>query len=118
MRNARQRNRRSERAAASLGKYHPAFTYSQSGIRSPGIVECNSVSIIKCIGDRFRFTIAKICIPRSRPRSDDPTQFEPCTDEFTRCNAKPDQEETQAVNVKYGLRCLTWPRFKTVTSYE
>jgi hypothetical protein len=40
-----------------------------------------------------------------------------CADEFTRRKAKPDQE-TQAVNVEYGLRCLTCSQFKTVTSYE
>ena len=54
-----------------MGEYHPAFAYSQSGIESPGVAECNSVSFIKSIGDSFCFTIANICVPRSQSSSDD-----------------------------------------------
>src|SRR4030095_6349501 len=92
LRNARQRNRRCERTAAALGKYYPAFAYAQSGAKSAGVAEFDSVSSIRSIGDSFCVTVAHICVSRSQPSHDQPDRFDACANKVPRGNAQLDQE--------------------------
>ena len=89
MRNAGERDRRRERAVASLGKHYP-FPHSQPDSES------FTVSFLNCVGNSVSFTSADVCISRFQPRGDGVASFDARADKFTRGIPKSPQQ-TEAV---------------------
>jgi len=88
MRNAGKRDRRRERAVASLGKHHP-FPHSQSDS------EAFAVSFVNCL--RNTVSVTDVRISRFQPRSNGVGWFDAHADAFTRGIPKSSQQ-TEAVN--------------------
>src|SRR6266576_351984 len=90
MRNAGKRDRRCERAVASLGK-HYRFPHSQSDS------ECFAVSFVNCVRNTVSVTGADVRISRFQPRSNGVRCFDARAGAFTRGITKSSQQ-TEAVN--------------------
>jgi hypothetical protein len=90
LRNAGKRDRRRERAVASLGKHDP-FPHSQPDAESV------AVSFFNCVGNTFSFTGAYLRISRFQPRCNGVIWFDACADDFTRDIPK-SSPQTEAVN--------------------
>ena len=101
MRNAGERDRRRERAVASLGKHYP-FPHSQPDSESV------TVSFVDCVGNSVSFTRADVRISRFQPRSDGVASFDARADKFTRGIPK-SSPQTEAVNpekpITQATRC-------------
>ena len=93
MRNAGKRDRRRERAVASLGK-HYLFPHSQPDSES------FSVSFVNCVRNTVSVTVADVRISRFQPRSNGVASFDACANEFTHDGSKPSQQ-TKAVSATY-----------------
>ena len=93
MRNAGERDRRRERAVASLGKHYP-FPHSQPDS------EAVTLSFVNCVGNSVSFTGADIRISRFQPRSNGVASFDAPADEFTRSITK-SSPQTEAVSAPY-----------------
>ena len=66
MRNAGKRDRRCERALASLGKHNP-FSHSQPDSESFAVSERDAVSFVESSGDTFSGAVANVRISRFKP---------------------------------------------------
>jgi predicted O-methyltransferase YrrM len=86
LRNAGKRNRRRERAIASLGKYY-AFAHAESF----------AVSFGNCVRNTVSFTVADVRISCFQPRTNGVGSFDSRAGEFTRGIPKSSQQ-TEAVN--------------------
>jgi hypothetical protein len=90
LRSARKRDRRRERAVASLGKHYP-FPHSQPDSES------FAVSFADCVGNAVAFTGADVRISCFQPSSNGVGSFDACAGEFTRGIPKSSQQ-TETVN--------------------
>ena len=93
MRNAGKRDRRRERAVASLGKRYP-FPHSQPD------PESFAVSFLNCVGNTVTVTGGDVRISPFQPRSNGVASFDACANEFTHGIPKSSQQ-TEAVNSTY-----------------
>jgi hypothetical protein len=91
LRNAGKRDRRRQRAAASLGKHYP-FPHSQPDSESV------AVSFANCVWNTVSVTVADVRISRFQPRSNGVGWFDARAGEFARGIPKSSQQ-TEAVNV-------------------
>ena len=66
MRNAGKRDRRRERAVASLGKHYP-FPHSQSDSESFAVFERAAISFVDSLGNTFSGAVANLRISRFNP---------------------------------------------------
>ena len=95
MRNAGKRDRRCQRAVASLGKHYP-FPYSESF----AVTERNAASFVSSPGNTVSVTVADVRISRFQPHSNGVASFDACANEFTHDGSKPSQQ-TKAVRATY-----------------
>ena len=96
MRNTGKRDRRRERAVASVGKHYP-FANSQRHAESFAIFERDAVSFINCVGKTVSFARADVRISRFQPRANGVGWFDALASAFT-CRGSKRSQQTQAVN--------------------
>jgi predicted O-methyltransferase YrrM len=92
LRNTGKRNRRRERAVASLGKYYP-FAHAESF----AVSKRDAASFVNCVGNTVSFTLADVRISRFQPRTNGIGWFDARGGEYTRGIPKSTQK-TEAVN--------------------
>src|SRR6478752_10154494 len=90
MRNAGERDRRCERAVASLGKHYP-FPHSQPD------PESFAVSFVNCVRNTVSISVADVRIPRFQSGSDGVGWFDAHANAFPRDITKSSQQ-AEAVN--------------------
>ena len=83
MRNAGERDRRRERAVASLGKHYP-FPYSQPDSESFAVFERDAISFVDSSGNTLSDAVANLRISRFQPRSNGVGWFDAHANAFTR----------------------------------
>jgi hypothetical protein len=84
-----------------LGKYHPGSAHPQPDAKSCGLSECNTVSVVNCIGDIIGIAIADVCVSGSQSGRHCARWFDTCADGFTSREGKLSQE-SEAVNAGAG----------------
>ena len=93
MRNAHERNRRRERAVASLGK---CYSFANSQPDAESVADC----FVNFVRNTISITAGDICISYWEPSSEFSRQLDAYAEELTRRDAKSHQE-AKAVNATY-----------------